>query len=341
MEVSGEMGEPEKKEKRGLDETFHMIEDKGGDTSPEYKEYRRKWVENPNNDIVGDFPIHLDLEANTNCNLKCFMCFQSFDPPKKELMGMEMFKKAIDEGVEKGLCSVKTMYRGEPLLNQDMAEMVRYAKQKGVIEVMFNTNANLLTEEKARELIDAGLDKIICSIDGCTKDVYESVRIGGNFEKVVENLKNLQRIKKERGIKKPVVRVQTVDTPKNHEQIGEYIEFWGKIADQVAVEDMLDWEGEEEDATPLENFSCAQLWQRLIVLADGDVLPCCRAMSGATEKLEVLGNIKNQRLGEIWKSKRLETLRDFHRKGESHKLKMCRLCGLRKQVVLEERQQNG
>ncbi|MBN2517363.1 MAG: radical SAM protein [Candidatus Altiarchaeota archaeon] len=325
----------EKKIERGLDATFRMVESKGDDTSPGYREYRRKWAENPKKGIVGDFPIHLDLEGNTNCNLKCFMCFQSFDPPKKEVMDMALFKKAIDEGAKKGLCSIKTMYRGEPLVNPNMVDMIRYAKQNGVIEAMFNTNANLLTDKKARELIDAGLDKIICSVDGCTKEVYESIRIGGNFETVVKNIKNLQKIKKELGLKKPVVRVQMVSTPKNKQQTEEYIKFWSPIADQVAVEDMLDWEGEEEDATPLEEFACAQLWQRLVVLADGDVLPCCRAMLGATEKLEVLGNLKDQTLEEIWRGKHLNALRELHRRGESHRIRMCRLCGIRKQVLIE------
>jgi radical SAM protein with 4Fe4S-binding SPASM domain len=316
-----------------IDPTFHLMRSNEERGEGEYMEYRKKWNENPINDVIEDFPIHLDLEANTNCNLKCFMCFQSFDPPKHDRMDIKIFKKAIDEGMKKGLCSIKTQYRGEPLLNPDMIEMVKYAKDQGVLEVMFNTNATMLTEERIRGLIDAGLDKIICSVDGCNEEIYEKVRIGGRYKTVLENIKNLQRIKKELGLNRPSLRVQMVDTPKNHNQIPEYIEFWGDIADQVAVEDMLDWSADEPDTTPVNDFACAQLWQRLIVTADGDVLPCCRAIKGGSKKLYVLGNIKNQSIESIWKGEKLEALRELHRKGESHKAGLCAVCGLRKSVV--------
>ena len=319
--------------KATVDPTFHLKIAKGEEESERYKEYRRKWNENPKNYTVEDFPIHLDLETITACNLKCFMCFQSFDPPKPMKMELKVFKKVIDEGAKKGLCSVKTQYRGEPLLDKRMADMVRYAKDKGIIEVMFDTNATLLSEKTARALIEAGLDKIICSVDGYTKEVYESVRIGAIFENVLNNIKRLQSLKKNMGSKKPIVRVQMVDTPRNHHQIEGYIKFWSEMAEHVAIEDMLDWEAKEEDDTPLENFACAQLWQRLIVLADGDVLPCCRAMRGGNEKLEVLGNAYEGSLEDMWKGSRMTKLRTLHQEGRSHEIKMCRLCGLRKTLI--------
>ena len=323
-----------------IDPTFHLISAKDEDQTIEYREYRRRWNENPTNYIVEDFPIHLDLETITTCNLKCFMCFQSFDPPKPMKMELKLFKKNIDEGAKKGLCSIKTQYRGEPLLDKRMADMVRYAKDKGIIEVMFNTNATHLSEEMARALIEARLDKIICSVDGYTKKVYESVRIGANFESVLTNIKRLQSLKKSMGSKKPIVRVQMVDTPRNHHQIEGYIKFWGEIADHVGIEDMLDLEATEEDDTPSENFACAQLWQRLIVLADGDVLPCCRVLRGGNEKLEVLGNAYKESLEDMWKGSRMTKLRTLHQEGRSHEIKMCRFCGLRKDIVEKMEKEN-
>jgi len=316
-----------------VDPTFHLIKKGREDASKDYQEYRRRWKENPEKFIVSDFPIHLDIEINTHCNLKCFMCFQSYDPPKTVNMETEVFKKIIDEGIKKGLCSIKTQYRGEPLLDPRMPELVKYAKDKGILEVMFNTNATLLIEEKARALIEAGLDKIICSVDGCTEKVYEDIRINANFKTTLQNIKNLQKLKKEMGVKKPIVRVQMVDTPKNHHQIDDYLKFWGKIADHVGIEDMLDWNAKEEDTTPLPDFACAQLWQRLLITADGDVLPCCRATRGGTEKLMVLGNIKESTISEIWQGDKLKALRNLHYNGESQKVRMCRLCGLRKSII--------
>lgn len=316
-----------------IDPTFHLMKTRYEQNTEVYREYRRRWNENPKRYIVDIFPIHLDVETITHCNLKCFMCFQSYDPPKPELMDIEVFRGAIDEGIRKGLCSVKTQYRGEPLLDNRMIEMVRYAKDRGVVEVSFNTNATLLDEERTKGLVEAGLDKIICSVDGCTKEVYEDVRTGASFDVVLNNIEYIQELKEKIGSKRPIVRVQMVDTPKNHCQIDEYLKFWGKIADQVAVEDMLDWKAEKENATPLPDFACAQLWQRLVILADGDILPCCRATRGGNEKLEILGNAKGTNISDIWQSDNLNKLRELHKNGESHKIRMCRLCGLRKSLI--------
>lgn len=316
-----------------VDPTFHLKIKSKKKEGNAYKEYRRKWEENPKNFIVDDFPIHIDLEMNTDCNLRCFMCFQSFDTPKKQVMEFDLIKKIIDEGSEKGGLSIKTQYRGEPLLYKNLPEVVKYAKSKGYIEVMFNTNAILLSEDISLALIEAGIDKIICSIDGYTKEIYEEIRVGGNFEVILKNIKYLIKLKKKLGSQKPIVRVQMVDTPKNHHQIEGYIEFWKNIVDEVAIEDMLDWKADAEDYSPLEDWACAQLWQRLVVLADGDVLPCCRGIQGGNEKLVVLGNAYNESIENLWKGKRITELRSLHMQGLSHKIRMCRLCGLRKDVI--------
>ncbi|MBF0511538.1 MAG: SPASM domain-containing protein [Candidatus Omnitrophica bacterium] len=316
-----------------VDVVFHLLTSKKENVSPEYIEYRRKWNENPKNFIVGDFPIHIDIENNTTCNLKCFMCFQAYSKPDPVMIDMKDFRQCIDEGVAKGLCSIKMQYRGEPLLDPLLEEKVKYAKDHGILEVMMNSNATLLTEARSRKLIKAGLDKIICSVDGCTKEVYESVRIGASFEKVLQNIKRLQEIKKEVGSQKPIVRVQMVETPRNYFQKEEYLNFWQKIADQVATEDMLDWSGSSDDATPLPEFACQQLWQRLVVLADGDVVPCCRAVKAGREKLGVVGNIHKDSLENIWKGKLLETYRTLHKNGESHKIPMCTACDHRKRMI--------
>ena len=88
--------------------------------------------------------------------------------------------------------------------------MIKYAKDKGILEVQFNTNAMLLTEKISERLIEAGLDRIIFSLDGMTKETFENIRGGANFEKVVNNIKSFINIRNEMGGKKPCVRIQMV-----------------------------------------------------------------------------------------------------------------------------------
>ncbi len=316
-----------------IDSGFEVKIKKVKNNTKEYFEYRRRWNENPKNFIIGDFPIHLDIELNSTCNLRCVMCYYSFDKPEPKEMLINLVKKIIDEGAEKELASIKTFHRGEPLLYPKLPEVLKYAKGKGIIEVMFNTNATLLSRDKAKNLIEAGLDKINCSVDGYNEESYNKIRIGGSFETVVDNIKELQKLKKEKKVKNPIVRVHMVENPENHKDIQRFIKFWEPIAEQVSVSDLQDWTGNEEDGTPLQNWACAQLWQRLVILADGEVLPCCRGFKGGNEKLYPLGNVNNQTIESIWKGKKLNKLRELHKSGQSHKMRICRLCGIRKNVV--------
>ncbi len=295
--------------------------------------YRNKWIDNPKNFIVGEFPIHLDIELNTSCNLKCPMCIRSISNIHSENMKLERVKDVIDDAVKNGVCSIKFNYRGEPLLYPHLCEVIAYAKEKGVIEVMINTNATLLTANYARELIDAGLDLLSCSIDATTEKVYDQIRVGGNFYEVCKNVVATQVLKKLKESNTPIVRVQMVELELNTHQVDDFVDFWSEYADEISVVDYKDVEGEKGDATVLPDWYCSQLWQRLFVLVDGDILPCCRAIQGENEKLFVLGSVYNTTIKKVWNGVKMKHLRKAHRNGKSHLIGMCRTCGLRKEVI--------
>ena len=96
--------------------------------SEEYWEYRRKWSEIPKNMEVTKFPIHLDIETTSYCNLLCVMCPRTIMVKEKTgyledvELPMELYKRIIDEGAQNGLCSVKLQYLGEPLADSKIVE---------------------------------------------------------------------------------------------------------------------------------------------------------------------------------------------------------------------------
>jgi|ETN01SMinimDraft_4_1059930.scaffolds.fasta_scaffold04160_4 radical SAM protein with 4Fe4S-binding SPASM domain len=312
-----------------VDSAFHQIKETKQEDTPEYKEYRRRWYENPKTHTVGEFPIHLDLEGTPSCNLKCVFCYQSFDPLEKGFMEMDLFKKCIDEGVEKGLCSIKLQYRGETLLHPKVVEMVQYAKDKGVLEVMFNTNGMLLTEELSRKLINAGIDKIIFSIEGTDAETYEKLRIGAKWETVLNNIKALKRVKEELGSEKPITRAQMVATPELKDKVDEYAEFWSQYVDNIGIDEYLDYRQDMSTPTISKEFACPQFWQRLIVFWDGTIIPCCEERHG---KLAV-GNAKTESISDVWKGPKMQKLREKHLSGESHTIPSCATCISRKHII--------
>ncbi len=315
---------------------------------PRYHEYRRKWVENPKNNVVEDFPLNLDLEVTSYCNLRCPMCYRTIadldasQDPSLGYMDWELYKKCIDEGADYGLYAVKLNYRGEPLLHPQLPEMIAYAKAKGVVDVQFNTNGVLLKGDLARRILDAGVDRVIISFDSIRKERYESIRVGARFEEVVRNVEEFVKLRDKSGRKTPCIRVSMVKMKENLEEVEEFRRFWEERGvDIVSYVNYVNYMGKDPEAEqryvgrPVrmrDDFVCAQLWQRLFVWCDGRVTPCCGDLEGG----ERLGDAWKDSLHEIWVGERLQYLRRLHWEGNYKRMKICTTCTLPYTVAVME-----
>ena len=314
-----------------VDANFHTI---GGKSvvdreDARYREYRRKWKEWPGTFHVGEFPLHLDIETNSTCNLRCPFCATTHNRYRAGFMEEQVWKKVLDEAGRNALPSLKFTFRGEPLLHPDLPRMVRYAKDAGVLDVYFNTNAVRLTEPVIRALVDAGLDRISISFEGFEKPVYESYRVGARFEQVVGNIETLKRVKEELGSAKPLVRIQTVLVPELAGREKEYAAFWAPRADEVAYLDMKDEEGNPDHRGIVSDWACPQLWQRMTITWDGKILPCVHDIY----EWMSFGNVLDMSIKDAWRSAREEGFRCLHRTGKAHEIPACDRCPLRENEV--------
>jgi radical SAM protein with 4Fe4S-binding SPASM domain len=294
-----------------------------------YQEYRKKWNEWPETYAIGDFPLHLDIENTNICNLRCTFCENTYNKYQYGMMSREVWLSIVKEAKENKLYSLKFTLRGEPLLHKDLPLMVREAKEAGILDVYFNTNAMKLTPEISRQLIEAGLDRISISFEGTDKAVYEKYRVGAHFETVVENIRQFRKIRDELSMKKPFIRIQTVMVPEMTGKEQEFADFWLAIADEVAYLDLRD-EEENPDHTGMESsWACPQIWQRMAVTWDGTILPCVQDIF---EKIS-LGNIRTTSLREAWNGEKAQTYRTLHRQGRAHEISSCNRCPFRENEV--------
>ena len=298
-----------------------------------YWEYRDKWHKNPEKQIVGNFPLHLDIESTRKCNLRCPMCPRTIklnrgEKIEEDDMDFGLFKKIIDEGVANGLYAIKLSYLGEPLICKDIVKMVAYAKSKGIVDIMFNTNGVLLTKNMSKKLIKAGLDKIFISFDSPFKERYEKIRVGAKFEKTIENVKNLIEIRTKLNSPTPIVRISMVTMKENKDEVLDYIKLWKPIVDLIGFCDYINPQGMDKEkryAIKLKqnkNFVCSQLYQRLIVQYNGNVGLCCVDYDAECN----LGNAKKDSIKDIWKGKEMQKIRKLHNDGKWDKVPLCAKC---------------
>jgi radical SAM protein with 4Fe4S-binding SPASM domain len=155
------------------------------------------------NELAPPLPRELQVEVTGACNLRCRMCLVRYREPLDRVgnsMSLATFRRLVDEleGVER----ITLQGLGEPLLAPDLVAMVEHASSRG-IAVGFNTNGTLLTALKADRLIAAGLDWLHVSVDGATRDTYESIRDGARFERVERNVRGLVAAMRRAGAERP------------------------------------------------------------------------------------------------------------------------------------------
>lgn len=295
----------------------------------EYQRYRREWMENPKHFIVRDFPLHLDIEATNRCNLRCTFCDKLPYWTKDQMgdMDMELYRKIINEASEHKLYGVKLSYRGEPLLHKHIVEMVRYAKENGVLDVYFNTNAMLLKKSISEKFIDAGLDRISVSIEGTDPVAFENARIGAKFDVIKSNISDLLSLRKKKHVNNPKIRIQTVVLDQIN--LEKYSEYWKDYCDEVAAVDYKDSKNRKKGI--FADWACPQLWQRMTIEWDGSIFPC----NNDDLRLLKLGNVKERSIYECWHDERVEKLRGIHKNLNSEQIEACNGCPWRTAQILK------
>ena len=271
-----------------------------------------------------------NLEITNCCNLRCIMCPITKMKREKQFMDFRLFTKIIDENTHLGTVWLHNF--GEPLLHPELPKMIRYCKNKHV-RTGISTNATLLTQDVAEDLIDAGLDHVVFSFDGATKETYEKIRVGANFYNVRENILSFVRTKQEKNVKNPFVTVQIIRMKETDADIKTFYNFWKKVGvDSIRIKSFDTFAGSvgTNEAKGEYLYNCAQrfrypckwLWKEVVILVDGTVVMCCRDYDGEIE----LGNIKEKKLKDIWNSKQIKDLRKKHKNMDFKDIPICSKC---------------
>jgi len=249
-------------------------------------------------------PNTLWIEPTNACNLKCIMCPNSVRKQEKYgFMDMKLYKQIIDKA--KDFVSYITLcISGEPLLHSNLPEMIRYAKANG-IRTYLSTNATLLTPTLSKRLLLNGLDWISFSFDGCTKETYERIRAGADFDKTLDNLITFLNLKKQFNAKiRAEIQVLVMNV---RDSLNDIITFKNRFKDlpldRIQFRQPSTWgkvflNTKEFNPKKLDNkFSpCSYLWSSLCILWDGRIIACPSDFFGDN----VLGRFPDKTLKEIW-----------------------------------------
>ena len=287
-----------------------------------FKWYRESWRGQPNRMFdehkfgaafeAEDLPpLSVDLETASLCDLACPFCYRQWIATPDKIMDKDTAFRLIDEAAEMGVPSIKFNWRGEPLMNPRIADIVGHAKKRGILDTIINTNATHLDDTMARRLIDAGLDHVIYSFDGGSEDSYDKMRPGrfgeNTFQDVYANIRNFAAVRAKMGSPFPFTKIQMILTDDTFDEQDTFFELFGDIIDDVSVKayterggrlsdldgdmrDMFQKAAAEQGIDPDAPFwrdrddnlmvatgrlPCEQPYQRIMVAYDGRTGMCC------------------------------------------------------------------
>jgi radical SAM protein with 4Fe4S-binding SPASM domain len=288
-------------------------------------------------------PISMAIEPTTSCNLRCPECPSGLRQFSRPIGMLEpaFFKKTIDD-VYKELIYLTFYFQGEPYLNPNFLDMVRYASDKGIY-TSTSTNAHYLNKEQAKKTVESKLDRLIISIDGTTQETYEQYRIGGILQKVIDGTRNIIESKKELRSNTPHIVFQFLIVKPNEHQLEDV----KKLANELGVNEVVFKTAQVYDfekGNPLipENIKysrykknadgtfsiknkllnqCWRMWSSCVITWDGKVVPCCFDKDAKHQ----LGDLKREEFSELWNSSKYQEFRHSILKSRQE-IDICKNC---------------
>ena len=273
-------------------------------------------------------PTDVYLEVTNYCNLSCFMCPNKSLKRKRGFMSWELFKKIVDECSEiegKGI-DFYLHHQGEPLLDPLLVKRIKYIKSKcKKSHVTFSTNGTLLTKKKSEEILEAGLDFMVFSLDSIDPDIYSEIR-GTKLETVMKNINHLLETR-DRLKSKVAITMQMVLCDKNKHEEKIFKKMWADKKVRIVVKYMHNFltEGTSFITDKLSNrqlLPCMQPFMYLMVYWNGDLGLCCWDADHYID----LGNLKTKSVLEAFNSEPFRKIREAMLIGDCKDIFPCNQC---------------
>jgi radical SAM protein with 4Fe4S-binding SPASM domain len=274
-------------------------------------------------------------------------------------MSFELFKSIIDQFKQRSFLRRKIDLTGvgEPLLNPKLMPMIEYAKGHG-LEVSFVSNFTLMNQETATELIKAKLDRLYISVDAGSREIFEKMRPGADFETVTDNVRLFVEARKNQNADTPKLVFRSTISEDNAGETAALIRlaeilgvdgivFFPQLvprkryysSDLFAPPSRADTSlAVVENSTPSpERAPICRSYSRCYITFDGKVLPCpCLTQMIPREQYSrfQFGDIQNSPFVKIWFSTKYRQFRVRGALGRPY-MSLCKYCPYSPEVIKE------
>lgn len=264
---------------------------------------------------VKSLPYFAKIEPTNECDLTCPYCGRARLSGPTGLISTEDFGRVIGE-LEESLFMVGLQLWGEPLLHPELYKMVRIAHRAG-IATYISTNLVHMDRDSMGAIFEAGLDLLTIALDAATPESYRRMKPGGDFGRVVENVKALVSLRRSMGQRAPSIALQMIVTSFNEAEITSFRRLARSLGvDHIDCKPLVDvpdevWlpRSETHRFISYKKHSrrpraCWYPWCVAIVGCDMKMVPCCARPIGVT-----LSDLREEDFRSAWNGKAMRDLR--------------------------------
>lgn len=261
-----------------------------------------------------DFPLYLAVEVTNACNLRCEHCNYRFGVDHytrdRGFMDEAVFDKILAEAVEHKITLLMN-YDGEPFMHPKFMEYLRKVSDAG-LNSYFNTNATMLNEKAAEELLSFYRGSVFFSIDG-NKEWFEKIRKPAKYDQVCANVRNFIAANERHGWPATVC-INFCNLDQSREERREFVDTWLPLVNYVSIGETNDKFG-ACSSQPIISMDlqrrpvCVVPWATCGIGHNGDVIPCSIYITRANTADAIFGNVTEQSIAEIWKNGRFAEFR--------------------------------
>jgi radical SAM protein with 4Fe4S-binding SPASM domain len=289
--------------------------------------------------FVSRMPVSAGIELTNLCNLKCPECSSGSGLMKREkgFMKEELYEKIVSEA-GKYLFNINLYFQGEPMMHP---AFFRFIELSGKTGITVATNGHFLSKENCSKLVRSGISKLIVSLDGMDSDTYTIYRVNGDFEKVVNGIKNVSEeiIKTGSSLE---LEIQFLVNRYNESQIPGVRKFAKQVHSSLKLKSMQvinparteAWMPADEKFRRYSkktggafirknslNNHCFRLWMNPVITWDGKVIPCCFDKDADY----IMGDLNESSFMEIWHGEKFKTFRNSVLNDRKN-MEICRNC---------------
>ena len=292
-------------------------------------------------------PSHIQIETVSGmCTVRCIMC-PIEQSKRKEIMNNETFTKILKK-LQPYLYNQKYLSLcglGEPLIDKNVHEKIKIAKEMGFCGTGIYTNGTLLNEKISEKLLDIKIDTLIISIDGFTSKTQGSIRIGSDLNKIVSNVEHFIALREKNKAKTRIIIRFTKQELNKHEEY-DFYNFWksrikSSHNDTISIYNAHNFGGSvcnfndklrDDLLNKIRKLRCPEIYERLMINSDGFLALCCGDQFGHYN----IGNVLDDDPIELFNSKYFTQYRETMKKGEILNLELCKNCSVVYSIATRE-----